>query len=74
MKILTFDINSKKKIILVSLKKNLKNFDAENLGAKCFDIFTELKKTHYSINSDSLPKGLNNIIGYFLHGIKLIQN
>ena len=70
-KILTFDINSKKKIILVSLKKNLTNFDAENLGAKCYDIFTELKKIDYSVNSDSLPKGLNNIIGNFLHGIKL---
>ena len=30
-KITSFDINSKRKIILVSLKKNLKNSEAENL-------------------------------------------
>jgi len=70
-KILTFDISSKKKIILVSLKKNLSNSDVENLGAKCYDIFKELKKKEYTINSDTKPKELKNIVGYFLHGIKL---
>ena len=34
--ILVFEINSKKKIILISIKKNLKNFDIENLGAEFF--------------------------------------
>ena len=33
-KIQFFDISSKKKIVLVSLKKNLKASEAENLGAK----------------------------------------
>ncbi len=70
-KIVTFDISSKKKIILVSLKKNLKSFDAENLGAKCYDIFKEIKITGCTVNSDTIPKGLKNITGYFLHGIKL---
>ena len=37
-KIFTFDISSKKKIILISLKKNLTDSDAENLGAKCYDV------------------------------------
>ena len=32
-KILTFDISSKRKIILVSLKKNLKSSEGKNLGA-----------------------------------------
>ncbi len=70
-KIVTFDISSKKKIILVSLKKNLTNSDAENLGAKCFDIFKELKIKEYNVYSDTIPNKLKIIIGYFLHGIKL---
>ncbi len=36
-KIINFDINSKKKIILVSLKKNLTGSDVENLGAKFYE-------------------------------------
>jgi leucyl aminopeptidase len=70
-KIVTFDISSKKKIILVSLKRNLTNSGAENLGAKCYNTLSEFKETQYSVNSDTIPNGLKNIIGYFLHGIKL---
>ena len=70
-RIITFDISSKKKIILVSIKKDLTNTYAENLGAKCYDILNELKETDYTVNSDSIQKGFKNIIGYFLHGIKL---
>ena len=43
-KILSFEINSKKKIILVSLKKNIKSYDLENLGAKFYDLYKELKQ------------------------------
>ena len=32
--ILNFDISSKRKIILISIKKNFTSSDAENLGAK----------------------------------------
>ena len=70
-RIVTFDISSKKKIILVSLKKNLTDSDAENLGAKCYVILNEFKETQYIINSDTIPNRLKNFIGYFLHGIKL---
>ena len=70
-KIVTFDISSKKKIILVSFNKDLTNSDAENLGAKCYDIFNKSGKSEYYINSDSIPNRLKNVIGYFLHGIKL---
>ena len=70
-KIVTFDISSKKKIILVSLKRNLTDSDLENLGAKCYVILNELKETEYVVNSDSVPNGFKNILGYFLHGIKL---
>ncbi len=69
--ILFFDISSKRKIILISLKKNFSNSDAENLGARCFDLFSKLKKIEYTVNSDSLSNKLKNIVGHFLHGIKL---
>ena len=70
-KIITFDINSKRKIILVSFKKNLPISDAENLGAKCYEIFKKNKKTEYRINTNTLHFKSKNIIGHFLHGIKL---
>ena len=70
-KIVTFNISSKKKIILVSLKRNLTDSDLENLGAECYVILNELKETEYVVNSDSVPNGFKNILGYFLHGIKL---
>ena len=69
--IMSFDINSKRKIILVSLKKNLTTSDTENLGAKFFIEFKDNKQSEYNINSDTLPDFLNHTIGYFLHGLKL---
>ena len=70
-KIITFDLNSEKKIILVSIKKNLSNSEAENLGAKFYDQFKDLKHSKYNLNSDTIPIELKNIIGCFLHGLKL---
>ena len=70
-KILTFDINSKKKIILVSLEKNLSDSKVENLGAKFYDKFKDLKQNEFVFNSDTIPNKLKNLIGYFLHGLKL---
>ena len=34
--IFVFEINSKKKIMLISIKKELKSFDIENLGAQFY--------------------------------------
>ena len=70
-KIVDFDISSKKKIILVSLKNNIKNSQAEKLGAIFFDKFKDNKLNDYSLNSDTIIDQKNNIIGYFVHGIKL---
>ena len=69
--ILSFDISSKKKIILVSLKKNITNSDLENLGASFYDQFKNSKISEFNLNSDSLSTQQKNIIGYFAHGIKL---
>ena len=70
-KILTFDINSKKKIILVSSKKNPTNSTIENLGAKFYDLFKDSKLNDFSINSDTCSNISKNFIGHFLHGLKL---
>ena len=70
-KILSFDISSKVTIILVSLQTNIKNSELENLGAKFYDVYKSSKIKDFHINSDSLPKNNYNVVGYFLHGLKL---
>ncbi len=70
-KIQSFDINSKKKIILVSIRKNLKSSEVENLGAKFYEQFKDSKQNEYCLNSDTVSGHLKNIVGYFLHGLKL---
>ena len=69
--LLFFEINSKKKIFLVSIKKDLKNCDIENLGAKFHSYINYDKKNEYFINSDTINNKIKNFIGYFLHGLKL---
>ncbi len=70
-KILTFEINSKKKIILVSFKKNISNSEVENLGAKFYAKLKGYKQKEYNLNSDTIFNQSKNIIGHFLHGLKL---
>ena len=69
--ILIFDLNSKKKIILISIKKNLKTSDIESLGAEFYGKVNYGKNSEYFINSDSVNIKQENFIGYFLHGLKL---
>ena len=70
-KLLIFELSSKKKIVLVSIKKNLKNYDIENLGAEFYGLINNAKSTEYYINSDSIVNINKNFIGHFLHGLKL---
>ena len=70
-KIVSFDLNSKRKIILISLGDNLKNSSSEKLGAEFFTFIKNFKQQGHIINSDTLPKNFNNFIGDFLHGLKL---
>ena len=70
-KILTFDLSSKQKIILVSIKKNITSSDAENLGAKFYDLFKDLNKGEFILNSNTSSGKLKDFVGYFLHGLKL---
>ena len=70
-KICTFKFNSKNTTILVSIKKNIKNFEVENLGANFYEYIKNQKQTKYILNTDTLHNEFTNLIGYFLHGIKL---
>jgi len=69
--ILSFKINSKKTIFLVSIKKNIKILDIEKLGAKFFSFINLDKEEDYLINLDTINSELKNFVIYFLHGLKL---
>ena len=69
--LLVFEINSKKTIFLVSIKKDIKTSDIENLGAKFHGYINYDKKNDYFVNSDTISSKIKNFLGYFLHGIKL---
>ncbi|MDA9653346.1 leucyl aminopeptidase [Candidatus Pelagibacter sp.] len=69
--IFVFELSSKKKIVLISIKNNLKTFDIENLGAEFCGRINYGKNSGYSINSDSITSKHKNFIGYFLHGLNL---
>jgi leucyl aminopeptidase len=69
--LLVFELSSKKKIILISIKNNSKNFDYENLGAEFFGSINYGKNSEYFLNSDSVINNQENFLGHFLHGLKL---
>ena len=70
-KLLIFELSSKKKVVLISIKKNMKNYEIENLGAEFYVLINNAKRTEYFINSDSIVGINKNFIGLFLHGLKL---
>ena len=69
--LLVFEINSKKTIFLVSIKKDIKISDVENLGAKLHSHIDYKNKKDYFVNSDTINSKIKNFIGHFLHGLKL---
>ena len=69
--ILVFEINSKKSIFLVSVKKNITASDIENLGAKFHKHINYEKKNDYFVHSDTIVVKAKNFLGHFLHGLKL---
>ncbi len=70
-KIITFDLNSKNKILLVSINKNITYSKVENLGAEFYDLQKSSKQNEYYLNSDSISSNAKKIVGHFLHGLKL---
>jgi len=69
--LLFFEVNSKKTIFLISVKKNLETSDIESLGAEFHGFINYDKKSEYSVNSDSVSSKFKNFLGHFLHGLKL---
>ena len=69
--LLFFEVNSKKTVFLVSIKKDIKVSDIESLGAKFHNYINYDKKKEYFINSDTINNKIKNFVGYFLHGLKL---
>jgi leucyl aminopeptidase len=70
-KILIIDINSKKKLVLISVKKDLKNFEAEKLGGELYQNLNVSKEIEFSLNLDSVSQKFKNLIDYLIHGMKL---
>jgi len=69
--LLFFEVNSKKNIFLVSIKKNLETAGMENLGAEFHSHINYNKKSEYFVNSDTISNKFENLLGHFLHGLKL---
>ena len=66
-----FEVNSKKKIVLISIKNDLKISDVENLGAEFYRRINIGKNSEYFLISDSVKTKIQNFLGHFLHGLKL---
>ena len=69
--IFIFELSSKRKIVLISVKNNLKTSEVENLGAEFYGRINQEKNNEYFLISDSLNNKQNNFLGHFLHGLKL---
>ena len=59
--IISIDLSSKRKVVLVSIKKNLKNSDLEFLGGKFFDLFKDSKENEYILNTDTIDNFCSKI-------------
>ena len=66
-----FEVNSKKNIVIISTKNNLKTSEIESLGAELFGRINFGKDSDYCLISDSVVSRHNNFLGHFLHGLKL---
>ena len=70
--IFVYEVNSKKKIVLISIKNSSKTADIEKLGAEFYGRINYGKSSEYFIYSDTVAIGRNsNFLGHFLHGLKL---
>ena len=70
-KIVLYEVNSKKKIVIVSIKKDINSSEIESLGADFYKKVNYGKNSEYSILSDSIDTKDKIFLGYFLHGFKL---
>lgn len=69
--IFLFELTSKRKIVLISIKNTIKTSEVENLGAEFYGRIKNEKNNEYFLVSDSLDAKHINFLGPFLHGLKL---
>ena len=70
--IISFNINEKTTLILISIKKYLKGSDVENLGAEFYNFIKKNSFENVSIIAESVKsKPGKDFIGRFMHGLKL---
>ena len=69
--VFVFEIGSNKKIVLISIKNNLKKSKIENLGAELYGRINHGKDTEYFLITDSVVGNNDNFVAHFLHGLKL---
>ncbi len=70
-KIFLFEVNSKKKIFLISIKNDFKTSDIESLGAEFYGRINYGKNAEYFLVSDTIESKHKNFLSHFLHGLKL---
>ncbi len=66
-----YEVNSKKKIVLISIKNSINTSGIENLGAEFYGRVNYGKNSEYFLNSDTVASKQDNFLGHFLHGLKL---
>ncbi len=63
--LLFFNINSKRTIFLVSIKKDANASNIESVGAKFHKYINFEHTSDYFINADTFDCKINNFVGYF---------
>jgi len=66
-----FNLNSKKKVILINIKKNLEKSDYEGLGAQFFEFLKNNNIKDITFDYNKNLKLNSNIQDSFLHGLRL---
>ena len=70
--IISLNLNEKTTLVLISLKKDLKSSNVENLGAEFYNFIKKNSFKDISIVSESVKsKPGKDFIGRFMHGLKL---
>ena len=69
--IFVYELNSKKKIVLISIKNNLKLSDVENLGAEFYGKINHGKNSEYLIYSDSIVSKQRKLSWTFSSWVKI---
>ena len=69
--IISFNLNSSKRIFLINVKKNINNNEIEILGAEFYEYIKDFSLKNLIINTLTTKKENENFISHFLHGLKL---